>query len=271
MNRNVRNILQKEWRVIFQDPNNALFVTVLPLLIVAEPLVMIWLVNKFGGAALLGNSLIQSAIQQIVQEIPQVTSSSALDFPLRVLLVSQFRFFLLLIPTMIAVSFATFSIIEEKQSRSLEPLLATPVKTWEVLLGKALAGAIPAVLVTWVCAAVFFLGVALMGWGDLIGLVLTPSWYLTFFLLTPAVALLSFLLGVIGSSRARDAKNAQNMILLIVLPVLALIAVQITGVVWFTPLLTLYLSVGVALLDYLVLRIAVGLFQRESIVIRWNY
>ena len=58
--------------------------------------------------------------------------------PFRVLLLSQFKFFLLLIPTMIAVSFATFSIIEEKQSRSLEPLLATPVKTREVLLGKAL-------------------------------------------------------------------------------------------------------------------------------------
>lgn len=271
MTRNVRNILQKEWRVVFQDPNNTLIVTLLPLLIVAEPLVMIWLVNRFGSSALLGSSLIQSAIRQIVHEIPQVGLSASPDLPLRVLLASQFRFFMLLIPAMIAVSFATFSIIEEKQSRSLEPLLATPVKTWEILLGKALAGAIPAVLVTWVCAGVFFLGVALMGWRDVIGLALTASWYLTFFLLTPAVALLSFLLGVIGSSRARDAKNAQNMIVLIVLPVLVLIAVQVIGLVWFTPLLTLYLSIGVCLLDYLVLRMAVGLFQRESIVIRWNY
>lgn len=271
MNRNVRNILQKEWRVIFQDPNNVLFVTLLPLLIVAEPLVVIWLVNHFGSAALLGNSLIQSALNQIEQEIPQLASSLSPDLPLRALLLSQFRFFILLIPTMIAVSFATFSIIEEKQSRSLEPLLATPVKTWEVLLGKALAGAIPAVLVSWVCGAVFFLGVALMGWGDLISLVLSASWYLTFFLLTPAVAVLSFLLGVIGSSRARDAKNAQNMILLIVLPVLILIGVQVIGLVWFTPLLTLFLSIGICLLDYLVLRLAVGLFQRESIVVKWNY
>jgi ABC-2 type transport system permease protein len=194
-----------------------------------------------------------------------------MEVPFQVLLLSQFKFFLLLIPTMIAVSLATFSIIDEKQSRSLEPLLATPVKTWEVLLGKALAGAIPAILMSWICAGIFFLGVALMGWGGLIGLVLTPSWYITFFLLTPVVAVLSFLLGVIGSSRAKDAKNAQNMIIFIVFPVLALIAVQITGVVWFTPLLTLWLTIAIGLVDYLILRMAVGLFQRESIVIKWNY
>jgi ABC-2 type transport system permease protein len=271
MNRHITNILQKEWRVIFQDLNNILFVTVLPLIIVAEPLVMIWLINRFGSDALLGSSLIQSALRQIMHEIPILGVYSSMGVPFEVLLLSQFKFFLLLIPTMIAISFATFSIIDEKQSRSLEPLLATPVKTWEVLLGKALAGAIPAVLVTWVCAGVFFLGVALMGWGGLIKLVLTPSWYITFFLLTPAVAVLSFLLGVVGSSRAKDAKNAQNMIILIVLPVLALIALQVTGVVWFTPFMTLWLTIAIAVFDYLFLRLAVGLFQRESIVIKWDY
>jgi ABC-2 type transport system permease protein len=232
--RHVRNILQKEWRVIFQDMNNILFVTVIPLLIVAEPLVMIWLINQFGSAAITGTSIIQSALKNLTGEIPLLAAYSSPQIPFQVLLLSQFKFFLLLIPTMIAVSFATFSIIEEKQSRSLEPLLATPVKTWELLLGKALSGAIPAVIVTWACAAVFFLG-------------------------------------VIGSSRAKDAKNAQNMIILVIFPVFALIAVQVTGIVWFSAWLTLFLSIGIAVLDFLTLRIAVGLFQRESIVIKWNY
>lgn len=265
----IRNILTKEWEVIFRDINNILFVTVLPLLIVAEPLVIIWLVNRFGGESLISSSLIQSAIQKLTLEIPAAASFTATE-QLQVLLLSQFKFFLLLIPTMIAVSFATFSIVEEKQSRSLEPLLATPVRTWELLLGKALSGAIPAILVCWVCTAVFFLGVLIMGWGSMTAPVLTPSWYITLFMLNPAVTLLAFLLGVIGSSKARDAKNAQNMIVFIVLPVLALIAVQMIGLVWFTPLLTLVLSIGLFIVDYLVLRIAVRLFQREAIVTKWH-
>jgi ABC-2 type transport system permease protein len=267
--RRIRNILLKEWEIIFRDLNNTLFVTLVPLLIVAEPLVFMWLAAHFGGESIVTSSLIQSAIVKLTAEIPAAAGLAPTQ-QLQGFLLSQFKFFILLIPTMIAVSFATFSIIEEKQSRSLEPLLATPVKTWELLLGKALSGAIPAILVCWVCAVVFFLGVVIMGWGDLIPLVLTSSWYLTFFLLNPAIAILSFLLGVIGSSQAKDAKNAQNMILFVIFPVFALIAVQVIGLVWFTPLLTLVLAVVIFIIDYLVLRIAVGLFQRESIVIKWH-
>ena len=267
--RRILNILKKEWEVIFRDWNNVLFVSLIPLLIVAEPLVLMWLASKFGGETLLSSSLIQSALGKLAGEIP-FASSLPMTQQFQVLLLSQFKFFLLLIPTMIAVSFATFSILEEKQSHSLEPLLATPVRTWELLLGKALAGAIPALLVTWISAAIFFLGVVVMGWGELVKPVLTPSWYMTFFLLTPAIAALSFLLGIIGSSQAKDAKNAQNWIVIVILPLLALIAVQVTGLVWFTPLLTLALSIGILVVDYLVLRIAVRLFQRESIVIKWH-
>jgi len=78
------------------------------------------------------------------------------------------------------------------------------------------------------------------------------------------------MLGIIGSSRAKDARTAQNIVVVIVLPVLALIGLQVTGFVWFTPLMSLALALGIAVLDILVLRIATGLFQRESIVVKWH-
>ena len=265
----IRNILLKGWEAIFRDLNNILFVTVLPLVIIAEPLLFMWMAERFGGETLISNPLIQNAMSNLTLEIPAAAALPAIE-QFQIMLLSQFKFFLMLIPTMVAVGLATFSIIEEKQSRSLEPLLATPVRTWELLLGKALSGAIPALVVTWACGAIFFLGVAIMGWGDLIPLVLTPSWYITFFLLTPGVGLMSFLLGVIGSSKAKDAKNAQNLIVFIVLPVLIVIGVQVTGLVWFDLAQTLGLALGVFFLDYLVLRAAVKLFQREEIVLKWQ-
>jgi cytochrome c-type biogenesis protein CcmH/NrfF len=60
------------------------------------------------------------------------------------------------------------------------------------------------------------------------------------------------------------------MALLIIFSVLGLIAVQVTGVLWFTPLLSLVLGLVVGVVDLLVLRIAVRLFQRESIVVKWR-
>lgn len=265
----IQNILKKEWLVMLGDLNSALFITLLPLLIVGQAVLVIWLIVHFGGEGIITNTFFTTSLEKLRDALPSVSGLPVME-QFQVLLLSQFNLYLLLIPTMIAISFATFSIVEEKMSRSLEPLLATPVRTWELLLGKALSGALPALFITWVCAGIFLLCMAGLGWGHLLYLVLTPSWFLSLFLLTPGVALLSFLLGIIGSSRAKDAKSAQNIVVFIIFPILALIGVQIIGLTWFTPLLTLVLALVIAVADLFVLRIATNLFQRESIVVRWQ-
>lgn len=265
----VLNVLRKEWAVMANNFNNLLFVTLLPLLITGQTLLFIWLIPRFAGEGVLESPMFQAALEKLREALP-LLGRFPLGEQFQVFLLQQFNFYLLLIPAMIAISFATFSIVEEKQARSLEPLLATPVRTWELLLGKALSGAIPALLITWICAGIFLLSVVGLGWGGLLGLVLTPSWFITLLLLTPAVAILSFLLGVVGSSRASDPKSAQNIAVVIVLPVLGLIGVQVTGLLWFTPLLTLVLALGIGVIDLLMLQVAVRLFQREAIVVGWR-
>jgi uncharacterized membrane protein len=84
------------------------------------------------------------------------------------------------------------------------------------------------------------------------------------------VAILSFMLGVAGSSRAKDPRGAQNTALLIIFPVLALIGIQITGIIWFTPSYILVLALAIGIADFITLRAAVRLFRRESIVVQWR-
>jgi len=265
----ILNILYKEWRVLSGEGSTIMMLTLLPLMILAEALVAIWLIALIGGEAMAANPFFQSTLDKLITSFPAATVLPTID-RVKLLLLAQLNFFILLIPTMIAIYSAAYGIVEEKVSRSLEPLLATPVRTWELLLGKALAGFIPALIVTWVCAGISLLAVVIMGWAHLIPHHLNITWLLNIFLITPAIALLSFLLGVIGSSRAKDFRNAQNMVLFIIFPVFGLIAVQVTGVVWFTPLLMFVLGLAICLIDVLVLRIAVRLFQRESIVVRWR-
>ena len=263
------NILYKEWRVLASEASTILMFSLLPLMILAEVLVAIWLIALIGGEAMTTNPFFQGTLDKLIASFPGATTLPAID-RVKLLLLAQSNFFILLIPTMIAIYSAAYGIVEEKISRSLEPLLATPVRTWELLLGKALAGFVPALIVAWVCAGIALLAVAIMGWAHLIPYFLNVTWLLNLFLITPAIALLSFLLGVIGSSRAKDFRNAQNLVLFIIFPVFGLIAVQVTGVVWFTPLLMFVLGLAICLIDVLVLRIAVRLFQRESIVVKWH-
>jgi hypothetical protein len=267
--RHIRSILLKEWALLFTDPNSAFLVTLVPFLIMGQVILYIWLAFRFGAEGMLSAPVFQTALQKLVVAIPGVGQLPG-EEQLLVLLLSQVNFFLLLIPTMIAMSVATFSIVDEKLSGSLEALLATPVRTQDLLLGKALAGAIPALVVTWLAAGVFLLVVWALGWAEFIGFVVTARWFLTLFLLTPAVAILSFMLGVAGSSRAKDARSAQNIALAIIFPVFGLIGIQITGIVWFTPLLILGLALAIVIAALVSLRAAVRLFRRESIVVQWR-
>lgn len=265
----ISNIIRKEWETTFYNLNSALFITLLPLLITAQALVYIYVIIRFAGGDALMSTILRLGVEKLEMVIPALPGLSSTE-KLQVLFYLQFPIYLLLVPMMIANSFATLSIIEEKQTRTLEPLLATPVRTWELLLGKSLAGAIPAVVMSWICAGLFLLGAVWIGPPELVRVALTPSWLISLILLVPLITVLSFMLGVVASSRANDPKSAQNMAVIIVLPVLAIIAVQLIGLTVFTPMMLVVLAAAIAVLDILILGAAVRLFQRESIVIKWR-
>ena len=251
MRRRVWNVVRMEWAGIAATPSSLLFLVVIPILLVGQAIFLSWIVPRFVNPAILGQG---------------AGDTDAL----RLLILRQFPFFVLLIPAMIANVFATLSIVEEKVTRTLEPLLATPVCTWELLVGKIVAGAVPALIVAWASAAIFTAVGCALGWGPLLRTLFTPSFFLSLFLLMPAVSLMSFVIGVIGSSRASDAKAAQNLAVVVIFPIFALIAVQVIGLVEFTAIRTLLLSLALFAADGLLLRAAVRLFARESILTRWK-
>jgi hypothetical protein len=123
----ILNVLKKEWQVMFTELNSLMLVTFLPIIILAQGLLYIWLIERFGGESMISSPFFQSVLQKISALMPNV-STLEIGEQLQVFLLSQFNFYLLLIPVMIAINFATFSIVEEKQTRTLEALLATPVR-----------------------------------------------------------------------------------------------------------------------------------------------
>ena len=263
------NIIRQEWKNTFSNLNSALFITLLPLIITAQALLLIYLVIRFAGAEALIKTVLVRGMENWLTMFPALKELSLIE-RFQVFFFDQFPFYLLLIPVMIAVSFATFSIVEEKQERTLEPLLVTPVGTWELLLGKTLAGAIPSLLITWLCAGLFLIGITWMGSGLLLEFVLNAKWFISLFLLVPLFSFLAFMFGVIASSRANDPKTAQSIAIIVILPILAIVGAQLIGFTVFTPAKLFVLSVVIGILNFFVLRIAVHLFQRESIIVRWR-
>ncbi|MGE3913392.1 MAG: ABC transporter permease subunit, partial [Chloroflexota bacterium] len=127
------------------------------------------------------------------------------------ILVDQILVLFMLAPLFIPLTIASYSIIGEKQLRTLEPLLSTPVRTWELLAAKSVAAMVPGVLVSWASYAGFLtLGSYFIGSGVVLP-ALAPVWLVSFGLLAPLFALLAVGMAVIASSRTNDPRAAQQL------------------------------------------------------------
>jgi ABC-2 type transport system permease protein len=144
-------------------------------------------------------------------------------------IVVNFMTYFLLIPAMVPMAIATQSVIGEKTARSLEPQLATPMEVSELLAGKAIAAATPAILATWAVFLAYGYVNGAIAEERLTVLIFNDVWRLAMVSLVPLICLFSVLLGIIVSARVNDARTAQQVGGFVVLPIIALAVAQFFG------------------------------------------
>jgi ABC-2 type transport system permease protein len=186
------------------------------------------------------------------------------------LIATYFLILFMLIPTVVPLTVAIYSVIGEKSARTLEPLLATPVRVGELLLAKSLASTIPAVIVTWLAYAIYLAAVASLGSRAAVNAVTAPRWILAIIVLVPLLTLLSVNLGILISTRVNDIRVAQQIGGLVVVPVVGLGIAQVTGRVVLDNSSFVQTAIVLAVLDLVVFVAARAAFQRENILVRWR-
>lgn len=174
-------------------------------------------------------------------------------------------------PVIIPVTIAAYSIVGEKNSRSLEPLLATPITTIELLTGKSLAAAIPGILVTWAALAVFLLGARFVIASPVVfARLLGTTWLLGIFGVGPLITVLAVNMSVIVSSRVNDSRVAEQLSMVVIVPLLALLFGQIADLIFLNEIVMIILVGLLIVADAGVGYLSVQLFQRETILTRWK-
>lgn len=227
-----------------------------------------------GAPLIVGRSLEESGqfveeAQAAVGQIPELAGLSG-DGLIQAFLFHQFTLLLLLVPVVGAMALATHSVVGEKQSKALEPLLATPVSTVELLAAKTLTPFVFALLLSWVAAALFISGVWLVGEPGVWRAMLGVRTFLMLCVLGPLVELAALQLSVIVSSRANDPRSAQQLTSLLILPITAVFVAQLMGAFIVGPTVLLLGSFGCLLLNAILLWVGVRVFQRETILMRWK-
>ena len=186
------------------------------------------------------------------------------------IIATYFLVLFMLIPTVVPLTVAIYSVIGEKTAHTLEPLLATPARVGELLLAKSIASTIPAVLVTWVAYLIYLVSVSALGSAAAVRAVTAPRWILAIIIMVPLLTLLSVNLGILISTRVNDVRVAQQIGGLVVVPIVGLGIAQVTGRVVFDDSAFLQTAIVITLIDVAVFALARVAFQRENILVRWR-
>jgi ABC-2 type transport system permease protein len=184
-----------------------------------------------------------------------------------------FQYFLVMLvlaPITSAMSVAASSVIGEKQARTLEPLLVTPITTFELLGAKLLGALLPALFVSVISLALYLLVVAAVAANGVFSVLLGPRTLGVVLLLGPLASMVALQLAICVSSRVNDARTAQQLGVFVILPIPALLLGQIFGGIELTGPLILWMALGLFIVNVGLMWVAVRLFDRETILTRWK-
>jgi ABC-2 type transport system permease protein len=233
----VRAVVRKELRDFRRKRAIVVTMCILPLLFLIEPVITIFLVTPTTSGAALQKSLILPIL------------------------------YLLLIPTIMPSTLAAYSVVGEREQGTLEPLLTTPIRQQEFLLGKASSVMIPTLALSYAVFALFLAAVRLVADSVVASAVFRDGpIILALFLLAPLMAGWGIMVGIAVSIRATEVRVAQQLGTLASFPPVGVIVLLAVGVVSPTFSVALEFAIGLLVIDALLLRFVSRMFDRERLV-----
>ena len=257
----VRAVCVREWREALGNKLLVGMTLLPPVIILAAGIVAV--------AAAAVNPPSERDVQALYAAAPAVQGLDPKE-AIQGFIATYFLILFMLIPTVVPLTMAIYSVIGEKTARTLEPLLAAPVGVGELLFAKSLASTVPSVLVTWIAYAIYLVAVSSLGSRAAVNAVVSPRWILAILVMVPLLTLLSVNLGILISTRVNDVRVAQQIGGLVVVPVVGIGIAQVTGRVVINNEAFLTFSAFLILLDAAVFFLARVAFQRENILVRWR-
>ena len=260
----IRTIMSKEWSEVRRNKLVFSVVWGIPLLMAAIPIAMLIIMGRV--------PISQSDFQEMAGMLRNpIFAGMQPTEAMQSVLASNYLVLFLMMPLMVPVTIAAYSIVGEKVTRSLEPLLATPITTRNLLLGKGLAAALPGIVTAWISYGVFLIFARIFSVSDRVfSVFINPMWLVAMFVLAPLLTIMAVNVGIIVSSRTNDPRAAEQLGALIILPLMVLFIGPLAGFIMLNAT-TFWISSAITLvLDAVLLYLGVKLFQRETILTRWK-
>ena len=174
--------------------------------------------------------------------------------------------YMLGIPALVPATLAAYAVVGERQQGTLEPVLGTPIRREEFLLGKALASFVPSVAISYAVYAFFLALVEIFAQPGVAPALLRSSDLLAQLVFTPLLAGWSIWVGIAISTRSSEVRVAQQLGVLASLPSVVVTSLIAFNVIRPSLLVALGGAVVLLVLNRLGWRITSAMFDRERLI-----
>jgi len=266
--RGIRAVVRKDLTVVLRAK-----AVLIPLILVPVILQVI-MPAAFGIAATMiptQSSDLQD-LQQLITAMPpaiaqQTAGLNDQQLFLVLMLVYFFAPLYLIVPLMVSSVFAADSFAGEKERKTLEALIYTPLTDREIVLGKMLAAWIPAVIVAVGSFLAYSVVVNVTGW-PLMGRIFFPNWMwiVLVFWVAPAASAVGLSATILVSARVRTFQEAYQLGGVVVLPIIMLMFGQIAGILFFSVPVTALLGFVLWIIAGALLWFAIRTLNRSEMI-----
>jgi uncharacterized membrane protein SpoIIM required for sporulation/ABC-type transport system involved in multi-copper enzyme maturation permease subunit len=165
-------------------------------------------------------------------------------------------------PVSISLVIALETFVGEKERRSLEPLLSTPLTNTELYIGKTLAAMIPPLLASYIGMAIY-LGGLIFGaqqWRP------EPELIIQIMILTTAQALVMVTGAVVVSSQTTSTRASNLLASFIIIPISMLVMLESFIMVTNNRYVLWYIVIGLFVTDIMLFGMGARIFNREELL-----
>ena len=204
----------------------------------------------------------------ILPFLADLGAQAAIDFTTKYgtpLIAARLVPFLLMVvgyfPITISLVIALESFVGEKERGTIEPLLSSPLKDWQIFMGKLLSGTIAPLFTSYLGITVYMIGLSIqrIPFPDANRMAQT-------LILTAVQAFLMVAGAILISTQATSVRASSLMASFIVIPMALLIQGESVMLFWGNNT-ELWLAVaGVTILAVLLVRVGIAHFQREALL-----
>jgi len=264
MNGSEKALINKDINEITSSKQVILPMTIVPILLtVIIPLAILI------GANYVGND--SNTIRQfgpLIKKLPpEYFAYNPAQLLIKIVMNYMFPSYFLIIPIMCSGIIGASSFVGEKEHKTMETLLYTPISMEQLLRAKILGVFIPSYIITLFSFVAFGIIVNIGGFIHFGGLIFPDiKWLIIILWISPAISLLSLIFTVMVSAKSKTFQEAQQVSGLLVLPIIIILVGQMTGVLMLSNLVMFIAGMVLLIVDYILINRISSKFIPEKLI-----